>query len=70
MIYTSHGYATVKDEKIVTQLSNKKYIKVKKGKQREFRRLSVWNSSFIPKIIVKKKQFAPKDASKHSITMP
>ena len=33
MIYTSFGYGTVEDEKTVAQLSNKKYIKVKKGKE-------------------------------------
>ncbi|CAI2381496.1 unnamed protein product [Moneuplotes crassus] len=35
-IYTSFGYGTVEDEKIVEQLSNKKYIKVKKDKKKQF----------------------------------
>lgn len=32
-IWTDYGYGTVEDEKVVTQLNKKKYIKVKKQKK-------------------------------------
>ena len=35
VIWTDFGYGTVEDEKVVTQLNKKKYIKVKKQKKPE-----------------------------------